>query len=122
MGQPLEERKRHAGVAVDAVFDSVSVATTFRETLAQQGIIFCAISEAIREHPELVREYVGSVVPYNDNFFAALNSAVFTDGSLDRKSTRLNSSHGYISYAVFSLKKKTHTPAAKAADTRRRLN
>src|SRR3989449_3747585 len=85
-------------------------------------IFFCAISEAIREHPELVREYVGSVVPYNDNFFAALNSAVFTDGSLDRKSTRLNSSHGYISYAVFSLKKKTHTPAAKAADTRRRLN
>src|SRR5437899_1515797 len=81
LGLPLEERKRLAGVAVDAVFDSVSVATTFRETLAQQGIIFCAISEAIREHPELVREYVGSVVPYNDNFFAALNSAVFTDGS-----------------------------------------
>src|SRR2546426_2575124 len=81
LGLPLEERKRLAGVAVDAVFDSVSVATTFRETLAQQGIIFCAISEAIREHPELVREYVGSVVPYNDNFFAALNSAVFSDGS-----------------------------------------
>jgi Fe-S cluster assembly protein SufB len=68
-------------VAVDAVFDSVSVATTFREELAKHGIIFCAISEAIREHPELVRQYLGSVVPYNDNFFAALNSAVFTDGS-----------------------------------------
>src|SRR3989449_770329 len=81
LGIPIEERKRLAGVAVDAVFDSVSVATTFRETLAQQGIIFCAISEAIREHPDLVRKYVGSVVPYNDNFFAALNSAVFTDGS-----------------------------------------
>src|SRR6266567_4134538 len=81
LGIPIEERKRLAGVAVDAVFDSVSVATTFRETLARQGIIFCAISEAIREHPELVREYIGSVVPHNDNFFAALNSAVFTDGS-----------------------------------------
>src|SRR5207248_2053132 len=76
-----EERKRLAGVAVDAVFDSVSVATTFRETLARQGIIFCAISEAIREHPDLVRKYLCSVVPHNDNFFAALNSAVFTDGS-----------------------------------------
>ena len=81
LGIPIEERKRLAGVAVDAVFDSVSVATTFRETLAQQGIIFCAISEAIREHPDLVRKYLGSVVPHNDNFFAALNSAVFTDGS-----------------------------------------
>src|SRR5439155_611295 len=81
LGIPIEERKRLAGVAVDAVFDSVSVATTFRETLAKQGIIFCAISEAIREHPELVQQYLGSVVPYNDNFFAALNSAVFTDGS-----------------------------------------
>src|SRR5256885_2152921 len=81
LGIPIEERKRLAGVAVDAVFDSVSVATTFRETLARQGIIFCAISEAIREHPDLVRKYLGSVVPHNDNFFAALNSAVFTDGS-----------------------------------------
>src|SRR5256884_4996009 len=81
LGIPIEEQKRLTGVAVDAVFDSVSVATTFRETLARQGIIFCAISEAIREHPELVRQYLGSVVPYNDNFFAALNSAVFTDGS-----------------------------------------
>src|SRR2546426_446602 len=81
LGLPLQERKRLAGVAVDAVFDSVSVATTFRETLAQQGIIFCAISEAIREHPDLVRKYLGSVVPHNDNFFAALNTAEFTDGS-----------------------------------------
>ncbi len=81
LGIPIEERKRLTGVAVDAVFDSVSVATTFREELAKHGIIFCAISEAIREHPELVRQYLGSVVPYNDNFFAALNSAVFTDGS-----------------------------------------
>src|SRR5437667_11876993 len=80
-GIPIEERKRLTAVALDAVFDSVSVATTFRAELAKHGIIFCAISEAIREHPDLVRRYLGSVVPYNDNFFAALNSAVFTDGS-----------------------------------------
>jgi len=81
LGIPLSEQKRLSGVAVDAVFDSVSVATTFKETLAQHGIIFCPFSEAVREHPELVRRYLGSVVPANDNFFAALNSAVFTDGS-----------------------------------------
>jgi Fe-S cluster assembly protein SufB len=81
LGIPIEEQKRLSGVAVDAVFDSVSVATTFRAELAKQGIIFCAISEAIREHPELVQRYLGSVVPHNDNFFAALNAAVFTDGS-----------------------------------------
>ncbi len=81
LGIPLAEQKRLAGVAVDAVFDSVSVATTFKETLAQHGIIFCAFSEAVREHPDLVERYLGSVVPYNDNFFAALNSAVFSDGS-----------------------------------------
>ncbi|MGH7338991.1 MAG: Fe-S cluster assembly protein SufB, partial [Candidatus Rokuibacteriota bacterium] len=81
LGIPIEEQKRLAGVAVDAVFDSVSVATTFRAELAKAGVIFCPISEAIREHPDLVREYLGSVVPANDNFFAALNSAVFTDGS-----------------------------------------
>jgi Fe-S cluster assembly protein SufB len=81
LGIPISEQKRLAGVAVDAVFDSVSIATTFKETLAQQGIIFCAFSEAVREHPALVERYLGSVVPYNDNFFAALNSAVFTDGS-----------------------------------------
>ncbi|HXY68415.1 MAG TPA: Fe-S cluster assembly protein SufB [Gemmatimonadales bacterium] len=81
LGIPLAEQKRLAGVAVDAVFDSVSVATTFKETLAQQGIIFCSFSEAVREHPELVERYLGSVVPYTDNYFAALNSAVFSDGS-----------------------------------------
>lgn len=81
LGIPLEEQKRLAGVAVDAVFDSVSVATTYKEKLKQLGIIFCSFSEAVREHPGLVRQYLGSVVPYNDNFFAALNSAVFSDGS-----------------------------------------
>jgi Fe-S cluster assembly protein SufB len=81
LGIPLEEQKMLSGVAVDAVFDSVSVATTFKEKLAEAGVIFCPISEAIREHPELVKKYLGSVVPYNDNFFATLNSAVFTDGS-----------------------------------------
>ncbi|GLR65882.1 Fe-S cluster assembly protein SufB [Acidocella aquatica] len=81
LGIPLSERAALAGVAVDAVFDSVSVATTFRETLAKSGVIFCPISEAVREHPELVRKYLGSVVPIGDNFFAALNSAVFSDGS-----------------------------------------
>src|SRR5215210_8795927 len=81
LGISLEEQKRLSGVAVDAVFDSVSVATTFRGELAKLGIIFCSFSEAVREHPELVRKYLGSVVPYTDNFFATLNSAVFTDGS-----------------------------------------
>ena len=81
LGIPLEERLALSGTAVDAVMDSVSVKTTFREKLAEQGIIFCSISEAVREHPELVKRYLGSVVPYRDNFFAALNSAVFSDGS-----------------------------------------
>ncbi|MEK7138733.1 MAG: Fe-S cluster assembly protein SufB [Patescibacteria group bacterium] len=81
LGIPLEEQKLLSGVAVDAVFDSVSVATTFREKLAGMGIIFCSFSEAVQEYPELVRRYLGSVVPYSDNFFAALNSAVFSDGS-----------------------------------------
>ena len=81
LGIPLEEQKMLSGVAVDAVFDSVSVATTFREKLAEMGIIFCSFSEAVREHPDLVRTYLGSVVPYSDNFFATLNSAVFSDGS-----------------------------------------
>ncbi len=81
LGIPLEEQKMLAGVAVDAVFDSVSVITTFKETLAEAGVIFCSISEAVREHPELVKKYLGFVVPHNDNFFAALNTAVFTDGS-----------------------------------------
>jgi len=81
LGIPLLEQKRLTGVAVDAVFDSVSVATTFKEELKKHGVIFLPISEAIQEHPELVKKYIGSVVPQNDNFFAALNSAVFTDGS-----------------------------------------
>src|ERR671918_1228422 len=81
LGIPLEEQKMLAGVAVDAVFDSVSVATTFREKLASVGIIFCSFSEAVQHHPDLVRKYLGSVVPYTDNFYATLNSAVFSDGS-----------------------------------------
>jgi len=81
LGIPLRERARLAGVAVDAVFDSVSVGTTFKEQLAEKGIIFCSMSEAIQEHPDLVKKYIGSVVPYTDNFYAALNSAVFSDGS-----------------------------------------
>src|SRR5881409_2482369 len=81
LGVPLEERALLAGVAVDAVFDSVSVATTFKEKLGELGIIFCSFSEAVQEHPDLVRQYLGSVVPYTDNFFATLNSAVFSDGS-----------------------------------------
>jgi Fe-S cluster assembly protein SufB len=81
LGVPLHERAKLAGVAVDAVFDSVSVGTTFRKELADAGVIFCSMSEAIREHPELVKQYLGSVVPQRDNFFAALNSAVFSDGS-----------------------------------------
>jgi len=81
LGIPLHEQAALAGVAVDAVFDSVSVATTFREKLAEAGVIFCSISEALREHPELVKKHIGSVVPRKDNFYAALNSAVFSDGS-----------------------------------------
>ncbi len=81
LGIPLEEQKRLSGVAVDAVFDSVSVLTTFKEKLAELGIIFCSFSEAVQNYPELVKKYLGSVVPYTDNYFAALNSAVFSDGS-----------------------------------------
>jgi Fe-S cluster assembly protein SufB len=81
LGIPLKEQEMLAGVAVDAVFDSVSVATTFKQKLAEKGIIFCSFSEAVQEHPELVERYLGTVVPYTDNFFAALNSAVFSDGS-----------------------------------------
>ncbi|PLX57053.1 MAG: Fe-S cluster assembly protein SufB, partial [Chromatiales bacterium] len=81
LGIPLHERARLAGVAVDAVFDSVSVATTFKDKLADAGVIFCSFSEAVQEHPELIERYLGTVVPYTDNFFATLNSAVFTDGS-----------------------------------------
>src|SRR5438477_569991 len=81
LGIPLRERERLAGVAVDAVFDSVSVGTTFKKQLGEKGIIFCSFSEAVQEHPDLVKKYLGMVVPYSDNFYAALNSAVFTDGS-----------------------------------------
>jgi len=81
LGVPLHERERLAGVAVDAVFDSVSVGTTFRKELAEAGVIFCSFSEAVQDHPELVREYLGTVVPPRDNYFAALNAAVFSDGS-----------------------------------------
>src|SRR5262249_14989915 len=81
LGISLDEQKRLSGVAVDAVFDSVSVATTFKAKLSELGIIFCSFSEAVQNHAELVRKYLGSVVPYNDNFYAALNSAVFSDGS-----------------------------------------
>ena len=81
LGVPMNERAALAGVAVDVIFDSVSVATTYKERLAKVGIIFCSISEAVRDHPDLVREYMGSVVPPGDNYYAALNSAVFTDGS-----------------------------------------
>src|ERR1700745_1615017 len=81
LGIPLKERERLAGVAVDAVFDSVSVGTTFKEKLAEKGILFCSFNDAVHNHPDLVRKYLGMVVPYTDNFFAALNSAVFSDGS-----------------------------------------
>jgi Fe-S cluster assembly protein SufB len=81
LGIPLKERERLAGVAVDAVFDSVSVGTTFKDKLAERGIVFCSFTEAVQQHPDLVKNYLGTVVPYTDNFFAALNSAVFSDGS-----------------------------------------
>ncbi|MDR1698622.1 MAG: Fe-S cluster assembly protein SufB, partial [Prevotellaceae bacterium] len=81
LGIPLEERKLLSGMAVDAVMDSVSVKTTFKEGLAEKGIIFCSFSEAVKDYPDLVKKYLGSVVPYTDNFFAALNCAVFSDGS-----------------------------------------
>src|SRR5579863_5680202 len=81
LGIPLHEQSRLAGVAVDAVFDSVSVATTFKAKLAEVGVIFCYFSEAVQKHPELIKKYLGSVVPQTDNFYAALNAAVFTDGS-----------------------------------------
>ena len=101
LGIPLEEQKMLAGVAVDAVFDSVSVATTFKDKLAELGIIFCSFTEAVHDHPDLVRKYLGSVVPYNDNYFAALNSAVFTDGSFVYipKGVRCTMDKGgYVSY------------------------
>ena len=88
LGIPLDEQKRLSGVAVDAVFDSVSVATTFKGELTKKGIIFCSISEAVQKHPELVRKYLGSVIPLTDHYFATLNSAVFTDGSFEPEQPR----------------------------------
>src|ERR1700742_1803998 len=85
LGVPLHERARLAGVAVDAVFDSVSVATTFKDRLAAAGVVFCPFSEAVQTHPELIEQYLGSVVPYTDNFYATLNSAVFSDRSEERR-------------------------------------
>ena len=81
LGIPLEEQKKLTGVAVDAIFDSVSVATTYQDKLEEAGVIFCSVSEAVQRHPDLVQKYLGTVVPYSDNFFATLNSAVFSDGS-----------------------------------------
>lgn len=81
LGIPLSEQMALSGMAVDAVMDSVSVKTTFKDTLAERGVIFCSFSEAVKNHPDLVRKYLGTVVPYHDNYFAALNSAVFSDGS-----------------------------------------
>ena len=81
LGIPLSEQKRLSNVAVDAVFDSVSIATTYKEKLAEHGVVFCSISEAVKDYPELIERYLGTVVPSNDNYFAALNSAVFSDGS-----------------------------------------
>src|SRR3989440_10510175 len=82
LGIPLKERERLAGVAVDAVFDSVSVGTTFKKQLAEKGVIFCSFNEAVNNHPDLIKKYLGMVVPYTDNYFAALNSAGFCDGSV----------------------------------------
>ena len=81
LGIPLDEQKMLSGVAVDAVFDSVSIATTFKDTLKKAGVIFCSFSEAVQDYPELVKKYLGKIVPYTDNYYAALNSAVFSDGS-----------------------------------------
>src|SRR5690606_13968600 len=81
LGIPLAEQKRISGVAIDAVFDSVSIGTTHQEVLAEHGVVFCSFSEALKTHPEVIEKYIGSVVPYTDNFFATLNSAVFSDGS-----------------------------------------
>ena len=90
LGIPIHEQKLLAGVAVDAVFDSVSIATTFKEELAKAGVLFCSFSEGVKLYPDLVKKYLGSVVPYTDNYFAALNSAVFSDGSYSKGSAMSN--------------------------------
>ena len=107
LGIPLQEQGILAGVAVDAVFDSVSVATTFKEQLGELGIIFCSFSEAVQEHPELVEKYLGSVVPYTDNFFAALNAAVFSTVR-SVTCTRGTLSHGTLH--LFSNQRGQHRP------------
>ena len=119
LGIPLSEQKLLAGVAVDAIFDSVSVGTTFKATLAKSGVIFCSFGEAVKEHPDLVRKYLGSVVPANDNYFAALNSAVFTDGSFvyipkGDALSRWNSS------TYFPYQRRKHGAVRAHADHRRR--
>jgi Fe-S cluster assembly protein SufB len=113
LGIPLHERARLAGVAVDAVFDSVSVATTFKEKLAAAGVIFCSFSDAVRDHPRLVQRYLGTVVPAGDNFFAALNSAVFSDGSF----VYVPLPHGAID--VFSHQRRQDRTIRAHADHRR---
>src|SRR3546814_411861 len=119
LGISLSEQERLSGVAIDAIVDSVSVGTTFKKKLAEIGVIFCSFSEAVQNHPHLIKRYLGSVVPYTDNFFAALNSSVFTDGSFcfipkgvrcpmrSEEHTSELQSLMRISYAVFCLKKKT---------------
>ncbi len=108
LGIPLHEQEMLAGVAVDVVFDSVSVTTTFREKLAEAGVLFCSISEAIQEYPDLVRKYLGTVVPRKDNYFAALNSAVFSDGSLSTSHPRGALPHGIVH--LFPHQRGQHRP------------
>ena len=96
LGIPLEEQKWLAGVAVDAIFDSVSIGTTFKDKLKEAGVIFCSFSEAAQEHPDLIKQYLGTVVPQGDNYFAALNSAVFSDGSFCLYSKRSEMPYGII--------------------------
>lgn len=98
LGISLEEQMKLSGIAVDAVMDSVSVKTTFREKLAELGVIFCSFSEAVKDYPDLVKKYLGSVVSYRDNFFAALNSAVFSDGFV-----RVYSQRGTLPYGIINL-------------------
>ena len=118
LGISLEEQKRLTGVAVDAVFDSVSVATTFQKELAKSGIIFCSFSDAVQNHPDLVRKYLGSVVPYTDNFFATLNSAVFTDGSFCYIPKGVRCPMELSTY--FRINTAGHRPVRADADRRRR--
>ena len=118
LGIPLAEQKLLAGVAVDAVFDSVSVATTFKDKLAELGVIFCSFSEAVQKHPDLVQKYLGSVVPYTDNFFAALNAAVFTDGSFVYVPKGVRCPMELSTY--FRINAAEHRPVRTHADRRRR--